>query len=192
MKRKQFLLLFMFLAIFSCERDDICAESTSTTPRLIIEFYDVDSPEDLKNVPRISVYGEELFVDENGVFTPPTESSDSIVEYDGTVLFDVNSNTIGLPLLIGTEGDDVTTRFLLEKDTNLRIDDDPTATSNLDIIEISYIPQFEYVSRACGYKSIFTELDITIDSDGDDWIDDIEIDVVNIENENTVHVRIFH
>ncbi len=192
MKRKQFLLLFIFLAIFSCERDDICAESTSTTPRLIIEFYDVDSPEDLKNVPRISVYGEELFIDESGVFTPPIESSDSIVEYDGTVLFDVNSNTIGLPLLIGTEGDDVTIRFVLEKDTNLRIDDDPTATSNLDIIEISYIPQFEYVSRACGYKSIFTELDITIDSDGDDWIDDIEIDVVNIENENTVHVRIFH
>ncbi|WP_299113861.1 DUF6452 family protein [uncultured Winogradskyella sp.] len=192
MKKLNIFILVVATIIIGCERDDICAESTSTTPRLIIEFYDADSPDDLKNVPRLSAYGEDLFIDESGVFTPPTEVSDAIVEYDNNFLFNVNSNNIGLPLLIGNENELTTTRFVLEKDTNLRIDDDDSETSNIDIIEISYLPQFEYVSRACGYKSIFTELDIIIDSDGDDWINDIEIDVVSIENENTVHVRIFH
>lgn len=32
----------------SCERDDICPESTSTTPRLIIDLLDSENPENKK------------------------------------------------------------------------------------------------------------------------------------------------
>ncbi len=194
MKKLSVFILIVAIILIGCERDDICAEGTSTTPRVIIEFYDSDNPENLESVPRLSTYGESLFTDEAGVFTPPEEISDSIVEYDDNFLFDINSNQIGLPLLIGNENEVATTQFVLERNTNLRLDDDGSTDSNIDVIEISYMPQFEYVSRACGYKSIFTDLTITVDStsDTDIWISSIEIVESTVENENTVHVRIFH
>jgi len=192
MKKLNILILIVAMGFIACERDDICAEGTSTTPRLIIEFYDSEDPENLQSVTRLSVYGESLFTDEMGVFTPPEEISDDIVQYDDTFLFDINSNQIGLPLLIGNEGEVTTTRFVLENNTNLRLDDDVTTNSNIDIIEISYIPQFEYVSRACGFKSVFNNLEVTFDADGDTWISSIIIDESEVNNENTIHVRIFH
>ena len=60
MKKIKILLLVFALGFISCERDDICAESTATTPQLIIEFYDASNPDDLKSVPRLTVYGEGL------------------------------------------------------------------------------------------------------------------------------------
>ncbi len=177
--------LIAIITLQNCERDDICAETTATTPRLLIEFYDA-STDDLKSVLRLTAYGEGLVVDENGMEIEP------IVASDATLLFNENSNGVDLPLLIGTQGDRTTIRFVLEKFTNFRIDDDPATESNRDIIEISYKPEFIYVSRACGYKSIFNDLDIDIVPDGDAWISNIIIDETTIENENTVHVRIFH
>ena len=35
---------------YNCESDDICPESTLTTPRMIITFYDVNNPEVRKKV----------------------------------------------------------------------------------------------------------------------------------------------
>lgn len=196
MKNIKFFILFIAIALISCERDDICAATTQTTPRLIIEFYDATELEDLKNVPRLTVYGEGLFTDENGVTTEPTETSDNIVVYEDEFLFNDNFSKIGLPLIVGLEGETTTTRFVLEKDTNLRLDTTTTETSNKDIIEISYVTQFIYVSRACGYKSIFTELSVTRVTDSEPWLNSgIEIEDTiefTVENENTTHVRIFH
>ncbi|WP_299526617.1 DUF6452 family protein [Winogradskyella sp.] len=183
----------IIITLFACERDDICAETTPTTPRLFIEFYDATSPEDLRSVPRLTAYGEGLITDSDGNPIEPTEVTDGILELsDGTFIFDINRNAIDLPLRIddGLNEERVRTRFILERNTNLRLDE--SGTSNVDIIEISYVPQFEYVSRACGYKSIFNAIDVTVDNDGDNWISSIEIDVQNLENENTTHVRIFH
>lgn len=194
MKKLKFIFLFLVITCINCERDDICAESTSTTPRLIIEFYDVLEPDDLTSVPRISVYGLELFLDENDTLIPPEESSDSIVEYDDTYLFNVNSSEIGLPLIIGNENEFVSTRFVLEKNTNLRLDDNANTNSNIDIIEITYTSRFEYVSRACGYKSVFTNIDINIDPDGTDddiWIENIQIEETIIEDEDTAHYSFY-
>ncbi|WP_339756139.1 DUF6452 family protein [uncultured Winogradskyella sp.] len=181
MRNLKLFALFIALTLISCERDDICAESTATTPRLFIEFYDVSNPDDLKSVLRLTVYGEGL-PDPN----PPEASVDE------TLLFNENSNSVQLPLRIDTEGVLTTSRFKLEKETNLRLDTDPLTDSNIDIIEISYIPEFLYVSRACGYKSIFNTLEIDLDPDGNTWIDNIDIVETTIKNENTVHVRIFH
>ena len=177
MKKLKFFILFIAISLINCERDDICAETTATTPRLLIEFYDALSTDNLKNVPRLSVYGEDLVTD-------PT------VDSDATIIYNVNANAVELPLLIGNENTETTTRFVLEKDSNLRIDDN--GDSNIDIIEITYTSEFLYVSRACGYKSIFNELSVFPESDGDNWISSITIDQTTIENENTVHVRIFH
>ena len=110
-----------------------------------------------------------------------------------TIVFNTNTNAIALPLLIGDEGVITTSRFILEKDTDLRLDEDDTTNSDVDIIEISYTTEFVYVSRACGYKSIFNNVDINIEAtDGSFWINNIEVLETTIENENTVHVSILH
>ncbi|MFC0604851.1 DUF6452 family protein [Winogradskyella pulchriflava] len=189
--------LIVLVTLQNCERDDICAESTTTTSRLIIEFYDTDNPEELKSVPNLTVYGEGLITDENGSIIEPTEASDKIItrhDDDDAYVFNITSNKIALPLRINDDlgNDFVISRFVLEKDTDLRLDDDGTTDSSTDIIEITYNTEFEYVSRACGYKSIFELLNITLDTGGDTWIDNIEIVETTINNENTVHVNIFH
>ncbi|WP_296385764.1 DUF6452 family protein [Winogradskyella sp.] len=178
--------LFIALTLISCERDDICAATTATTPRLLIEFYDISNPDDLKSVLRLTAYGEGLVVDDTGMIIEPIEASDS------TILFNENASSLELPLRIDTEGETTTSRFILEKDTNLRLDSDTTTDSDIDIIEISYIPEFVFVSRACGYKSTFNNLDINIEPGTEAWISNIDIVETTIENENTVHVRIFH
>lgn len=189
MKKIKFFVLCIALALISCERDDICAESTSTTPRLLIEFYDISNPDDLRSVPRITVYGEGLVTDEDGNITEPTSNTDA------TILFNENANAVQLPLLIGSVGETITLRYIIEKDTNLRLDDDTATASNVDILELSYTSEFIYVSRACGYKSIFNNLSITLNPDGidsDTWIEDIQTQTTTIENENTVHVYTYH
>ncbi|WP_405572391.1 DUF6452 family protein [Winogradskyella sp. Asnod2-B02-A] len=200
MKRLLIFISFITLAIinFNCERDDICAATTQTTPRLIVSFYDATDTEELLNVSRITVYGDGLFTDEDGVTTEPIEESNLIiVDYDDedSYVFNINSNTIALPLIVGHEGELLTTRFVLEKDTDLRLDDDDSTSSNIDIIEISYNTDFVYVSRACGYKSNFKSIGVSRVTDDDNWITNIEIEETTqalIENENTTHVRIYH
>ena len=194
MKNIKFLVLFIAIALINCERDDICPESTQTTPRLIVEFYDATDTEELLNVSRITVYGEGLLEeDDDGNPIEP------IVSSDVTLLFNENANSVELPLIIGPEGElqpPITVRFVLEQDTNLRIeDDDPLTNSNKDIIEISYNTEFVYVSRACGYKSNFNSIGVSRVTDDDNWITNIEIEETiqaSIENENTTHVRIYH
>lgn len=53
----QFLtILLTSLLVVSCERDDICSEAFQVTPRLIIEFYDINEPEVPKTVNDLSVF----------------------------------------------------------------------------------------------------------------------------------------
>ncbi|MCB0399196.1 MAG: hypothetical protein KDD26_06130 [Winogradskyella sp.] len=178
------VIYFTTLVLFqNCERDDICAESTPTTPRLLVEFYDVNEPDELKPVTRLTVYGE-------GLADNPTDDNT-----EGTLVYNTNSTAMELPLLIENEDEVTTTRFILEKDTNLRLDSNASTNSNIDIIEIEYTTTFEYVSRACGYKSVFNLINVTVNPDGDDadlWIQNEEILEVLVENESTVHVRILH
>ncbi|WP_411895634.1 DUF6452 family protein [Winogradskyella sp. A2] len=179
MKRIQFLILSLATLLFACERDDICAATTTTTPRLVIEFYDDINNDDLKSVSRLTVYGE-------GLISDPEESTDE------TLVFNTNTNQISLPLIVGTENELNTSRFILEKDTNLRLNDNNATNSNIDILEISYTTEFVYVSRACGYKSQFIGLSLNVEADSDLWISNIEIVETTVQDENTVHVRIFH
>ena len=57
MNFKYFLVIIICsITIISCEKDDICSESTLTTPRLIITFKDVTDPEQSKAVESLGVY----------------------------------------------------------------------------------------------------------------------------------------
>lgn len=183
MKKLKFIILSLLVALISCERDDICAESTPTTPRLLVDFYDINDPDELKTVTRLTVYGE-------GLADNPTDGNT-----EGTLIYNTNSSDVELPLLIENPNENTTTRFILEKDTNLRLDSNASTNSNIDVIEIEYTTTFEYVSRACGYKSVFNLINVTVNPDQDDndlWIQNEEILEFLVENENTVHVRILH
>jgi len=191
MKYYKYFFLFIAILLLGCERDDICAEGTPTTPRLLIEFFDAADTETLKNVTRLSVYGEDLVMENGAIVLPEAATSASLI-------FNSNSNAIELPLLIGDEGIETTTRYILEKDTNLRTDGDIATDSNIDVLVVRYIPQFVYVSRACGFKSVFTNLEISIESnDASQWIQNVTFanntDIpITVENEDATHVQIFH
>lgn len=176
--KKLFPLAFLGFVTYTCERDDICAETTPTTPRLLVEFYDIANQDEIKFVPRLTVYGEGL-----------DESTSSI-------LSSANETEVALPLLVGTEGEVTITRYNMVRFATTS-DGEPNPDANTDIIEIIYTPQFEYVSRACGYKSVFTNLRVNIIADGDNWalgtvFPDSNTDNINVENENSTHVNILH
>ena len=52
----RFVLSIGIACSFSnCEKDDICAEGTPVTPRIIIEFYNAAQPTVLKNITALGV-----------------------------------------------------------------------------------------------------------------------------------------
>ena len=166
------------VALFiSCERDDICPASTATTPKLIIEAYDATIQENRKNVFGLRIQG----VGNN----TPLEGYNIISEDD-----------IELPL----KTDATTTQYGLRKDTTINNNGTPDDTSddffegNEDIITITYITELVYVSRACGYKTIFKNVSFTIEPDGDNWIQSREAtnNDQSVENETAAHYNIFH
>ena len=157
------LILIIVLIAFSCERDDICAESTPTTPTLTIGFRDNDNINESKPL-NINLYNK--------------SRTDSIV-YS-------NVSSIAVPLRTDTTA----TVLLFVKNPNNKVaSEDP---DNTDTLTFTYTPKEVFISRACGYKVIFTNLAIQ-NSPGDSrWIDDITLNMRTVENEDTTQVFISH
>ena len=63
-----------------------------------------------------------------------------------------------------------------------------------DIITITYTTKQVYVSRACGFKTVFKNVALTVENDGDNWIQFIQSvnDNQTIENENAPNYNIYH
>ena len=169
--------MLVTISFSSCEKDDICTDDT--TPRLVLEFYDVANPGNLRNVVNLKVKAEGAadFI----VFNTSLPETDS-----NRYLF--NGNKLELPLKIN------------ENNTKYSLVLNSTGTvilPNKDFLQFNYTPQNIYVSRACGYKTIF-ELNATpngvvlTDAATPDtfWIQDINILTTNIETENETHIKI--
>ena len=156
MKKVLTLLLITMFSFSGCEKDDICDANTSTTPRLVIQFYDYNNPAVLKNVTNLKVIGEGM-----------TEG----------IVFNGNGNTVSIPLK--TTENSTTYRFILNSGST---------SSNEDEIKFEYTYENIFVSRACGFKTIFS-LDKIIPVFL--WIKDIRIEKSNIVNENETHVKIY-
>lgn len=175
MKKFSVLVILIILTGISCERDDICSENTLTTPSLVIRFYNVDDQEQTKQVRLLTVNG---------------------IDSEGNPLEDIVTNTstdsIVLPLRFQNEGVITTSRFQLKRDSDFDTDTNPNTFSNSDVIVVSYTPQFIYVSRACGYKSIFNNLQNTLIIDSDNWIFGYNIINSTLENENAAHIILYH
>ena len=158
------LSIILTLSFWNCEKDDICAEDTPVTPRIIIEFYDATATETLKNV-------------SNLVVAEPTFTSGIL--YSGT-------SKIEVP--IRTNATTTTLNFIQNGG------DTDTTNDNIDVVTFNYATQNIYISRACGYKTIFklnTTNPLVITTDSNNWIQNTNITQFNIENENEVHVKIY-
>ncbi|WP_162623239.1 DUF6452 family protein [Confluentibacter sediminis] len=168
-------LIFMGITI-SCERDDICPESTPTTPNLIIEFYESTDPETASFVPKLRVQG--------------IDNSDVLEGYNAA-----NTKELKLPL----KTDSNITQYRLHRDYSINDNGTPNDTSddfangNEDIITIKYTTELVFVSRACGYKTIFKNVSLTIEPDSDNWIKSRQSvnDNQSVEDETTAHFYLF-
>ena len=158
------VLAVLTILLVSCERDDICAESTPTTPLLIIRFYDADNPTEFKAA-------SDLVVAEVGASTGLIFTGDSIA----------------IPLR--TDIDITTYRFTINANADVDAEDPP----NEDLINFNYTRTEEYVSKACGFRTLYGQLGNARDGQGDgSWIQELIIDNTTVNDAAEAHIRIFH
>ncbi|NLP56943.1 DUF6452 family protein [Lutibacter sp. B1] len=160
MKKYLVFIFISIIAILSCEKDDICIEPT--TPKLIITFYNKDTTYLKKQVKSLTVWANS----KDSLYV--NKSLDSIA-----IPLDVNSENT-LYKFVSTE---------FETDTDDQIDTE-------DEINFAYNRNDIFISRSCGYKTIYENL--TIESNTENWINSIVINNSTIENETATHIIIFH
>ncbi len=163
--RALFILFLSLLTIHSCEKDDICVEGD--TPLLIIRFYDAADPTSFRSVSSLRVIG---VGQENPVDTFTDRSS---------------LDSIALPLHINQPD----TGFLLILDS---ADEDEMETGNIDTLTFTYNTQEVFVSRACGFIANYSDLNQSLTTDTENWIQSIEIISPTINSQASAHVQIFH
>jgi len=165
--KKIVLLLLVMLSLSSCEKDDICTEDT--TPRLIVDFYDISNPATLKNVVNLKVTGDGSFNDL------------ALDTFNGV-------STIKLPLNPSTTS--TLYHFILNSAST-------SSNPNEDIVVINYTTNTAYVSRACGFKTIFELTNpygvVYSDATTPDtvWIQNLTVETTSITTENETHVKIY-
>ena len=173
--KKIFLLLLVAFSFSSCEKDDICDAATSTTPRLVIEFYDslIATPT-LKNLTNLNAVASGM---SDGVVFNTTLSVTNPLRYV------TNTSKIYLPL----DPSASTTTYTLPNNFG-----DTSAIA--DVLTFNYTKNEVYVSRACGYKYLFNLTNSNtniLTPDTDNWIKNIIIVKPNLETENEVHIKIY-
>tara|TARA_R110002049_G_scaffold86004_4_gene218638 strand:- start:6256 stop:6738 length:483 start_codon:yes stop_codon:yes gene_type:complete len=159
---KKLIPILLFILLFSaCEKDDFCIQNPVTS-KLIIDFYDDTNRETLKNVQGFSIIADGKI---DSLFTDQT------------------TNSISIPLNSLTEE----TIYTLKKN------DSGGATANNEIatFTIKYNTEEEYVSRSCGYKILFKNVEFS--SSTSSWITDFTpTTITNLDDQTTAHVQIFH
>ena len=171
---KYLVLFLIILTIYNCESDDICPESTLTTPRLVVTFYDEDNPEERKNIESLGVY----IVKNNELML--------ISEING-----INTDSIAIPL----RDDESVSNFKLCKDFSEDIAVIPSGLPNH--LYVDYEINEKFISRACGFINNYN-LSLALPYDPlntpspTNWISDVIILNDSVNNENQSHVKILH
>ena len=93
-------------------------------------------------------------------------------------------DSIGIPL----KNLDNLTIYSLTKDFN----ENTSNSGNKDDLYINYNYNWEYISRACGFKTTYELKNLIIENDSNNWILDTELINNNIIDEKSIHVKIFH
>lgn len=164
LKKYIFGCLFFLLALSACERDDICAASTPTTPQLVIAFFDANNRSESKPI-NLSV---------------SSEGSDKIISIS-------NDTIIRIPLRTDT----TSTSFIFTKNPGIPdAEEDPDTP---DRVIFSYNINEVYIDRACGFKVTYDALTAQASGEGDGrWITDISINNSTIINDSIYQVSIIH
>jgi len=177
MKKIVAFLLILTFSFSGCEKDDICDANTPTTPRLVITFYDINNPAVLKNVNNLKVIGDGMT--EGIVFNSASDNSKYLT----------NGNTISIPLK--TDANTTTYSFILNSG-NLN----PTLI-DIDNVIFNYTRNDIFVSRACGFKTLFTFVPslplvhTAVPVTKQKWMQYISVEKSNIDNEDETHIKIF-
>lgn len=177
MKKTLSLLLIVTFAFSSCEKDDICDANTPTTPRLVIEFYNNNSPSTLKNVTNLEVIGD--------------GKTEGIVFNSGSAetKYLANGSKISIPLKIDANSTKYT--FILNSGNS------NPALIDTDEVTFNYTRNDVFVSRACGFKTVFEFAptnpfsQAAIPSTKGKWMQSISIQKTNINDENETHVKVY-
>lgn len=155
--------LIIYIALFSaCEKDDFCTKNPVTS-KLIITFYDDTNRETSKNVQRLSIW---------------SGTNDTIAQYTS-----VSKDSIAIPL------NSLTTETIYKLKKNAT--NGSTANNEIATFTIKYNTEEEYVSRSCGFKVLFKNVEFS--SSTNSWISDFTpTTITNIDNQTEAHVQIFH
>ncbi|MBS7321831.1 MAG: hypothetical protein KIG55_09595 [Myroides sp.] len=163
--RKIWFVGLLALSLSACEKDDICDGGESVTPNVVIDLYDRLETENLKSAVKIAIIAQD-FKD---------------------TLFFYNRSKIDLPLQINT------TETVW--DLVLYI---PTANNDTlfrkDQLKFNYTPEALYVSKACGYKTIFHDFNAvkTSNTSATSWIQSIYKITNEISNTNNAHIQLYY
>ena len=162
--KQLFLVVLISVFLSGCEKDDICDANTPTTPKVVIEFYNVANPTTLKNVTNLGVIAPGFT---NGFgFTAVSKIKVPLKTFqDTSILHFIKNGSI-----------------------------DPTTDDNLDEITFNYSRKTVFVSRACGYKTLFTlntTNQITVTPDSNNWIQNVIVSQPNIKSEDETHIKIY-
>jgi len=141
---------------------------------LVLEFYDISNPTTLKKVVNLKAIGDGQT---NGVvFNDATDDTKYLT----------NESSIMLPLRTG----ETSTTYHLILDSN------SATNANEDILTFNYATQTVFVSRACGYKTIFNLNDPNgyslsdATTPGGLWIQSVSVQTNSITTENETHIKI--
>jgi len=134
------------------------------TPNLIIRFYNIADTTLLKVANNLQIKN----IDIDSIYSNNLVATDSIA----------------IPLNINQD----TTTYVLS------INSTDSILVNSDTISISYTRKPTFVSRSCGFKTIFNDVNISLTADSDNWIKNIS--TINspqtISDETKAHVKILH
>ena len=168
------LVLITFISFGACEKDDICIDGD--TPLLVIRFYDVDDPTELKKVTKFRIVG----IGQNTTVTTVSDRTDS--------------DSIAIPLKVTEK---TTGFYFISNSSNVETTDSGGETvtvegGDLDTLYFNYNRIDKFVSRACGYIANYEDLSGDLKTETDNWIKDIEIVTPLVENSTAAHVKIYH
>ena len=157
------VVLVCGLLFWGCTRDDICAETTPTTPLLIITFKDINDPTVAKSAANLTV----ATLDDPAIAVVQSTTTDSIA----------------IPLK--------TTASLTE--FAFILNDVDGQTPNPDLLTFAYTREDIYVNRACAFKVSYTNFTTDVENEGaENWIINTETLNTTIENVEASHLTIFH
>ncbi|MDG2193985.1 MAG: DUF6452 family protein [Polaribacter sp.] len=160
MKKTILFLFLLTLAFSACEKDDICL--LPNTPNLILRFYDSTDLTEVKSVDRLSIWAD---------------GKDTISNYKSVTL-----DSIVIPLNVNAT--ETVYHFKMNSTSG------NVADNKYNKITITYTPEDVYVSRSCGYKTIFNDVSITSDNG---WVHSFTPSTLTtIDHETAAHVQIFH